>query len=1157
MKKLLSISIFLILILGGWNQSHSFSGFHWDSYSTEISYPKHFNNEFFISGPDELCIYFGNVIGEFFGGGRSTDVYLWRLKGSDGNIIVEREGGFQTFSHTFSEEGDFELQLTVRRGIHEVFSGSKSIKINFGADLILKGSYLLCEDGTATLTLINPESDNTNSYQIEWFDSNGNMIGTGNSIVVKNPDLYKVNLNKFSGEIGAATCPMSLTTFVYQPKDYSLSISDSEVCFSGTDITVTASKGAFGQWFFRKEESDDKTLLGEGNTLVFRRGILDGPGNYDIIFEVDNRDNEYCKLTDLIPLNLIVQPRFQFYFESGSESCESEDGVLVILPAVDLDYVQLRKDNVNLTRFFDLKQGVELRIPGMKAGVYRASGAVGSCTTGRTAVVPLSNPSTDLLYSIEEIIDETCNDRGKIDGSFKVKMLEEAFGRNFIIYNTGGVSLLSGVIENNEFEFSGPSGNFYFEIFNQEGCVNPSPERINIQSKGQVSFSTPNRITVCETFDFIPDTNENLIFTLTYPDNTTDIKTSGEAFVLDQEGKYTLIGVDADLERAFCPRESSFDVHLTSPVEYEPELVSRDCFGNQEYRANLFGADPGRVDIKWYNENNQVVGTELVLFPTTFGEFKLDVQPRNSEFCPKPSKSFIVNEPILKMDILLEANPLCGDSYSVIRINNESENIGTVKWIFFDSEGNASELVDRENQLQIEVDEAGVYEAVVYNDLDCEIGRSLVSVKETSELALFEIPERIVVCDFFELDPDTSLELTYFVVMPDGSELVYGKGESLLVDQDGVYTVTSSSQNPDVLLCPVTKTLLVEKSSFIDFELELFEQDCEGKLVFKANLFGIDISEVDVFWYNELGTLVGEAEFLTPQSYGEFSLEVRPKDSQVCPQPNNKMFEVIKPVIELDGGLTVSPFCPDDENVTITLDADLNQVNRINWYFTDFNGQKRSLDTFVDFDEIIVTEQGTYEVEVFNEINCLLGRDMVIVMKSMDQIRPEVESVYEICPSLGVNTNIDPGNFESYQWFLEGDLVSEAQVFEPIAIGNYSLTVTSVEGCQYTIDFLVTEVCELMVKSTTGMKVNDVEKPFMVYTNSLVNRLDIWIYNNWGQLIYSCSKDNLAEGESYCIWYGDFNGGYIQPGNYSVKISVKNYSDNAPKNIYRSLMVIE
>ncbi|WP_373524614.1 hypothetical protein [Aquiflexum sp.] len=1158
MKRSIFILVFLSLILSRWNNSLSISGLDWDDNILEISHPAHLSEDFLILGPDELCIYFGSVIGEFFGGGRSTDVFRWRLVGSDGSIIVEREGGFQTFSHTFSEPGDFEIQLTVRRGINEVFSGSKSIKVNQGADLVLEPSYLLCEDGTATLTLINPNESNIDSYQIEWSDSSGGIVGSGNSIVVDKPDLYTVDFFTLFQEVNEF-CQQRFSTHVYIPRDFSIDISTSQVCNTGTDITVSATQGVFGVWYFQKEGSNDKKLLGEGNNLVFRRNNLDGPGDYQIIFEVDNSINQFCKLEDFVPLTVTVAPSFQFYFESGAESCESDDGVLVILPNVDLDYVQLSKDNRNLTRYFDLKHGVELRIPGMKSGIYRASGAVSSCTSGRTAIVPLENLPSDLDFSIDEVIGESCNDTGRVEGIVKIKMLEDKTGRSFSVYSTGRAVpfIFREPINGNEFQFSISSGNYFIEVFNEEGCVNPHPTPITIQSKGQVSFTSPNRITVCETFDFIPNTSEDLIFTLTYPDNSTEVKKSGEAFVLDREGSYTLIGLDAELDRAFCPKESTFEVFLTTPVQFEPELVLRDCFGNLQYKANLFGADPGRVDIKWYNEKNQIVGNDLFLFPTSFGEFKLEVQPRNSESCPKPPKSFIVNEPILKMDVLVEAEPLCGDNFSAIKISNESENIGTIEWIFFDIDGNALKLVAFENQLQIEVDNPGVYEAVIYNDLDCEIGRRLVTVIETSELALFEVPEEIVVCDFFELDPETPLGLKYQVLLPDGSELVFGSGESLLLDQNGTYTITSSSLNHGILLCPVTKSILVKKSSSVNFEPELYEQDCEGGLVFQAMVVGSDLSEVDVFWYNELGDLVGQEEFLTPQSFGEYSLEVRPKGSEFCPQPNTKIFEVIKPIVELNGGLTVTPFCPDDENVTITLEAELNQVYRINWYFTGLNGNKQSLDMFDNLGEITVSEQGTYEVEAFNEINCLLGKDMVIVMKSMDDIRPEVESVYAFCSKFGDNITINPGNFDAYQWYMEGDLVSEDPVFIPMEVGNYSLTVSSFEGCQYSTEFLVKETCELMVQSTTGMKVNDVKNPFMVYTNSLVDRLDIWIYNNWGQLIYSCSKDNLYEGERNCIWYGDFNGGYIQPGTYSVKISVKNVSESKPKNIFRSLMVIE
>jgi hypothetical protein len=1158
MKRSVFIFVFFILILGSWTSSLSVSGLGWDENSSEI-YPRYeVNDEFLITGPDELCLYYGSVIGEFFGGGRSTDVFRWRVVGSDGIVLVEREGGFQSFNHTFSEQGNFEIQLTVRRGINEVYSGSKPIKINLGADLILETSYLLCEDGKATLTLINPNDDSIGTYQIEWSDSSGGVVGFGNTITVDKPGKYTVNFFTLSQEVNQ-TCQQSVETNVYDPKDYSISISNREVCNTGTNITVAASHGVFGKWYFQKEGSEIRRLLGDGNTLVFNRGNLDGAGDYDIIFEVDNSGKLFCKLEEVVRLTITASPSFQFYFESGVEGCGSEDGVLVILPAVDLDYVQLRKDNTNLTRFFDLKQGVELRIPGMKAGIYRATGAVNSCTSGRTAIIPIENPPSDLMFSIEEVIGESCNESGKIDGIVRVKMSQDIAGRSFSVHNTGMAVpvIFKAPIVGEEFEFSISSGNYFMEITNQDGCSNPILNRITISSKGQVSFSAPNRFTVCEVFDFIPNTNENLIFTLTYPDNSTEVKKSGEPFVLNQGGSYTLIGVDADLERSFCPREVSFVVNLTSPIPYEPELVSRDCFGNLEYRANLFGADPGRVDIKWYNENNQVVGTNLILFPTSSGEFKLDVQPRNSETCPIPPKSFMVNQPVLEFDVRLEAAPLCPDNTSEIKFSTDSENIDKVIWYFFDSLGNAVELKEFENLFQIEVTQPGLYEAVAFNDLDCEIGRGLISVQEITDFASFMIPESLAVCDFYELAPETTLDLTYQVISPDGSEVFFGGGEFIVLDQSGLYTITASSSRPDVLLCPVTKSLQVEKGNSVDFEPRLFEQDCDGRLVFQANLFGNDISEVDIFWYNELGVLVGQEEFLTPQSYGEYSLEVRPRGSQSCPQPSSKAFDVIKPLVELDGGLSVTVFCPGNENVTISLEADLSQAQKIIWYFTDFSGNRSSLIMFNDLDEIIVSKQGTYDVEVFNEINCLVGRDMVIVMKSMDDIRPEVESIYETCLNFGDKLEIDPGKFDAYQWFLEGVLVSEEPVFSPTAIGNYSLTVTSFEGCQYSAEFLVKEACEVIVKSTTGMKVNDDEKPFMVFANSLVDRLDIWIYNNWGQLIYSCSKENLSEGEGYCIWYGDFNGGYVSPGSYSVKISVKNNSENVPKSFYSSLFVID
>lgn len=129
---------------------------------------------------------------------------------------------------------------------------------------------------------------------------------------------------------------------------------------------------------------------------------------------------------------------------------------------------------------------------------------------------------------------------------------------------------------------------------------------------------------------------------------------------------------------------------------------------------------------------------------------------------------------------------------------------------------------------------------------------------------------------------------------------------------------------------------------------------------------------------------------------------------------------------------------------------------------------------------------GNYFIEIFNEEGCVNPNPTRIVLSSKGQVSFTAPNRITVC---------------------------ETFVFIPMEAGNYSLTVSSFEGCQYSTEFLVKKTCELMIQSTTGMKVNDPERPFLVYTNYLVDQLDIWIYNKWGQLVYHCSKTNLSQGE--------------------------------------------
>ncbi|MCL6260703.1 hypothetical protein M3O96_16480, partial [Aquiflexum sp. TKW24L] len=765
-------------------------------------------NEFGIVGPGELCLYYGSNIGEFFGGGLISDVFRWKILSSDGRLIVEREGGFQSFSHTFSEVGIYEIQLNIRRGLNEVYHGTKQIIINKGVDPVIQNTYLLCKGNNTTLTLLDPSIPNLDAYQVKWIDGTGQLVGTTNSIQVDRPGKYTAEFFSLN-EIGLEVCPFSISTFVYESKTYSLTISTPQVCNGGTVVTVSAGNSIFGNWFYKRRDVNQKVLLGQGSKIeIISAGDLDGVGEYDIIFEVDNADNNFCKVSEKIGLKVNQTAEVSVVFENQTTSCVSNDGVLLVVALTDLDLLRIRRNGIEIARFENLVQGQELRIPGLSPGLYTASAAIGGCSRTRAAVVPLANPPADMRFNLVEVIGETCNDTGKIDGQIKIKMNDPSFIGSFRLLGTNGAVIKSGTVDSQIiFSIYAPAGIYFLEINNDEGCVFPRPQRITIGSKGQVAFTAPERLTVCEYFDFTPVTSQNLEFTLTYPDNSQVIRSSAESFRLDQSGEYFLLGVEKDSQGGFCPRETSIFVTVTNQIQFDPELISRDCFGNKQYRANLFGADPSRFYIKWINEIGQVVATEEFLFPVSSGEFKLEVRPVNSEACPIPTKSFIIEAPVLAVDVALAASVLCAGGNSEITLSTDFQEVETINWIYISPSGESMFLDKFKNKTSITVNNPGAYEAVVYNDLACEIGRNLITVIESNAKADFEVPEQFVICDYFELIPDTALKLIFTTLSPTGEVGMFQPGEKILISQNGEYTITSQSTDPNIQLCPVSKKI--------------------------------------------------------------------------------------------------------------------------------------------------------------------------------------------------------------------------------------------------------------------------------------------------------------------------------------------------------------
>jgi hypothetical protein len=1163
-SKFIYLLFFLLFVFALGNLIGSEKGFILDFSTSSDGDENRVDDEFGITGPDELCLYYGSIIGDFFGGGIESDVFSWKIFREDGTLVTERDGGFQVFSFTFSEVGLYKIQLNVRRGTTPVYSGEKEIVINKGADLVLENSNLICVNGKTELTIIDPSTPDIEDYFFEWKNAIGEVIGNSNTIEVSQPGNYSVSFFK-NDENGDPICPFSQTTNVFIPQDYSLSVSTTESCDKGyTDIFVSAGNGNFGTWYYQRKNFEERVLLGSGQGTSFITADLEGPGDYEIIFVVDNSDNNYCKMEERINFSVLPQAELELEIIQGSDNCISNNGEVEITAISDIDYLEILKEGQYYDLYQNLNAGDVFSISDLEAGVYSIKYALGPCGLFLPFVVELSEPNEEMQFSVVEIIGETCSETGKIDGLIRVKMDNGPFTGKYKLLSIIGLPFSEaelpnseGLIDNEEeFEIELPAGQYFLEIIDENGCIYSKPERIIVPAKDQVYFEIPERLTICQVFDFYPYTDQNLRFKLIDPNGNESEILAGDFFVLDQPGEYSVIGIDTDEISGLCPREKTIRVTVTDPIEFEPVLRSEDCFGNKTYEADISISDLSSVKINWYNEKDEIVGNGKFLFPISYGEFKLEVRPINSEVCPNPFKIFTVDKPVFELDIDISQVQYCyPEKYSILSVETDFDEAKSFEWILYDEENNPLALPQFKDQTEIKVNDYGAFEVVAFSGIGCEIGRKFIEIERNEVLAEFDVPEELIFCNSYELIPATDLEIVFMVTLPDGDQFQLQKGESIILDQNGQYTFESMEDLGNADLCRVIKTIDVSIVQPVSFEPRLVSQDCGGIFVYEADIFGADPESVDFYWYNQESELIGQEQNIELQIYGTFSLEVRPKGALSC-SDLPKSFEVLEPITELEVNLTATPLCPDSEFSLISVETQFEFVNSIEWYFTGVDGQRERQTQYQNERDIAVDIEGTYEVEVLNQLGCVLGSDWVLILRSTDEVRPKTEEQYIVCEYLGKGEIIEPGNFNTYEWYLGSSLVSNENTLIPTKAGNYTLIVTSDEGCQYSTSFEVVENCSFEVMFPTAIDPQNPDKNFIIYTNYLVDEVDVWIYNKWGDLLFYCHNENLTENQASCIWDGVFNGEKIQIGAYAVKIQYRNKNEEGFKSLFGNISVL-
>ncbi|WP_338229582.1 hypothetical protein [Algoriphagus taiwanensis] len=1117
-----------------------------------------------LTGPDRLCNVFGSILADYFGGGNpATDVYSWELTGPAGQTLFKGSGGagFQTLSYTFSLIGVHEINLVVSRGGIVIGDLTKSVEVVQGPLIQLKANYTICENQPISISALDPSSSNFSNYIFEWKDESGVVIGNQNTQVVDAPGTYSVSFF-FENASGIRDCETNLSTQVSLAPTYSIISNTTSLC-PDVIISFSSSPSVTGEWFYQKVGDPDLIPLGLGSSKTLSPDqISKGFGDYLVFFEVPNPTNPACIQQAQSSFTFNPLPEIKFVSASGATKCLAADGALTLEAVTSIDLIFIDGLGISLGPF---NPGDPILISGLKSGAYTITTQLGSCTNSLASVVPLVDPPSQLSFEIEDIEPEKCTDTGKINGSFLVKLPNGPMtdGSYRILNSRGGVFRNQALGNETELFFDVPGGEYVFEIYDKDSCNLPKAEIIEVPALQQVAFSIPASLSICQTFDFIPQTNQALEFTLIYlEDGTETIKPAGEAFTITQAGEYSVIGRIPN-QNLICPLERKLTVSVVDPVDFEPVLIDQDCFGNRTYEANLFGRDPNTVVFRWLDENDKLVGTGQFLNPISFGTYKLDVQPANSTACPIPPLEFEITQPVLAVDVTLTSTKLCefGPRAIISLSTTFPEEITDIEWRRYDDLGNIENLPQFNNQAEITVDVAGNYEAAVFSRIpsinkDCELGRSSLDLDLIPYKVPFTVPDSLSICDPYSLIPNSAGPLVFELIFPDGKTEIKSWNEAFILDQEGTYTILGYDPNISGPLCPDQKTIQVKINPPVIFTPQLSNLSCTGEYEYLAEVENYPADSVDYFWRDSSGSLVSTAAILNTSTYGIFSLEVQPKGSIRCgitPQD----FEIAVPILEVEVELVGETLCPDQPDAALTLSANLEAVQTIEWWFTDLSNNTSQLTSETGKTEILALEEGTYEVRLLNSFGCILGRDSLLVIRSTDQNRPTLEESYQICPRYEIAPTLNPGSFASYEWYFEGSLVSTSPTFKPLQIGTYSLIVFSGEGCVYQTEFETEEECELRMIFPDAIQPGNPNLPFLIYTNYLIDELEIWIYNKWGNPVFHCKKTDLISEESTCLWDGYVGGEKAPPGSYAYRVWYRNIEKNIVKEELGAILVID
>ncbi|WP_087939305.1 T9SS type B sorting domain-containing protein [Algoriphagus faecimaris] len=821
-----------------------------------------------LVAPERLCLDPDNgALATIEGGGEpDIDSYFWTVTRDDGTVILENFGGpgdqFQNLEQIFDEPGIYTVALNVTRcATPDYFDGSIDIEVVAPPELTLESDITLCAGDPVTLTAIDGYDPAEGLYDFQWTNAAGQVFGdeNSNSITVDEESIYTVNVSyRLPAGLDEEeallfnTCPATADVFVGPAFEFEINQDAVEVCFEEVLVTFAPDTPLSGQWEYERNQDGNRVSLGEFFELELWVNNLPGPGDYEIYFLAEDPILEGCTIEKRMELRVNELPEMITTSLSPASDCTTADGSFEIEMLADADEVRIVETG---DIFTNVNAGTTIPVTNLLPGNYtlEASNAAG-CTFTVTGFVENLNPPSELEFTVSEI-DEFCDANGVASGALQidfdagipvtgtVEILSQGDGQVFTETFTNQTSLQIPV----------PDGSYTVEVI-ASGCALPDPDIYIIDDIQPVQFSIPLQLEACESFTFSPTYEDNdLQFELTFEDGTiiNPVDPVTWEYTLTQSGTYSMIATDPD--GIDCPRERTFSLDITGPLDYEVSQPIIDCQVGVSYEAILNNANPEDVIFLWKDDNGIIVGRRQSFTPPRDGDYTLEVQRNAGGLCPSPEIPFTAITLTEDVDVSLDLVPFCGElSSTTITVDADLSAVDAIEWYSVQG-GTRTRLFDWDGLPIVQVEDEGTYEVLLRSAAGCDIGRANATVIRSTIIPPI-VPEELTICAIegvsFSIDPGEYANYSWTL-----------NGEE--VSQDAIFTPSEPGlyelRVSDNIGCEYVETFEV----FEDCELKVslpngvVLNDPNRNFILYANEY---IDEAEVFIFNRWGELIFHCE---------------------------------------------------------------------------------------------------------------------------------------------------------------------------------------------------------------------------------------------------------------------------------------------------------